>query len=312
MLLNCNNNLQRCNAVVPPKSRTFDWNDIPVLLALARDRRMRAASRRLGLDTSTLSRRLAAAEKALQVRLFVREPGGYKPTEAGSAFLKAAALIDADVRAMLSVAREASDAIAGTVRLTSVDLLLDHWLMPRLPALIDAHPSLDLRLMPNADNLSFSRGEADLALRIARPREDAALLMRRVGKVTMAVYAGAKRRRLPRARWAAQPWLSLDEELDHVVDNQWLRQNFPGARPRLRSSSSTNLVRACEEGLGLALLPCFAAHGRSLVRWSDKPELYREIWLLSHRDTARQRRFRVVADWLIAQLKVDQPLFTGP
>lgn len=293
------------------QTKLFDWNDIPLLLALAAEGRMRAASLRLGVDVSTLSRRLAAAERNLKVRLFVREAEGYQPTEAGRAFLSKAVEVEAQVRTMLSAAQEVSDTVAGIVRITSVDLLLDDWLVPRLPSLIDSHPSLEIKLIPRSDNLSFARGEADLALRIARPKGDSALLMRKVGKLGMAVFGSARRKPLPRERWGAQPWLALDEGFDHVPDSRWMQQHWPNAQIRLRSESAASLTRACEAGLGLALLPCFSARKRKLVQWSQAPEMEREVWLLSHRDTGRQRRFRLVADWLAASLKADRELMLG-
>lgn len=310
MLFSCNCSLHNGNIMQIP-DESFDWNDIPLLMALGSERRMRAAARRLGVDVSTVSRRLGAIERQLGVKLFFRDAEGYKPTDAGAALLEGGEAMRSQLRGLLAQARHAADDSAGPVRLTSVDVLLDDWLVPRLPQLIESHPGLDLQLIPDSHNLSFTRSEADLALRLARPREDAALLMRRIGHVSMAVYGAPRFRNVARERWAAQPWIALGSPLEHVPEMQWLRRQLPQVRLQLQSPSAASLVQACEAGIGLALLPAFCARGRRLVCLGQGPELRREVWLLSHRDTAKVRRFRLVADWLAARMKADRDLLEG-
>lgn len=293
------------------RASRFDWNDIPILLALAREGRMRLAARSLGLDVSTVSRRLAAAEKQLDARLFVRGPSGYEVTDAGRAFLQAAEQIEGGVRGLLHSAAAASANVAGVVRVTSVDALLDQWLVPRLPSLLSRHPDLDLRLIPDNKNLSFTRREADLALRIARPKDDAAVRMRRVGRIGLAVYGAPVFKRVSRDRWPELPWIAYDEDLAHVPEMDWLHRVAPGARARLRVSSVPSVLEACAAGVGLALLPCVMVRSSRLVRLSATPEVYREMWLLSHRDTAKIPRFKAVADWIAAHARQDEAALGG-
>ena len=129
---------------------------------VARERQLRAASRSLGVDSSTVSRRLSAAEERLQVRLFIRDPEGYKPTDAGKAFIAAAEEIERTVLSIFQTARETAGEVRGPVRITSVDALLNDWLTEKLPTLLEAYPGLEIRLLPDNHNLSFARSEADL------------------------------------------------------------------------------------------------------------------------------------------------------
>ncbi len=278
--------------------RGFDWNDIPVLLALAQRKSMRGAAEQLGVDVSTISRRLAAAESRLQTRLFIRSPEGYEATDAGRIFMEKAAAIEGDVRALIDVTRAESESHAGEVRITSVDILIDHWLTPRIPQLLESHPDISLRMIPDNQVLSFTHSEADLALRIARPTADAAILMRRVGHIGMAVYGASEYSDIPKSRWGDVPWLAFDDDLAEVQEMQWLKQVAPSASYRFRSSSASTLLRACQAGLGIGLLPCFAAEAAGLCRLSEGVELRRELWLLRHRDATRVPRFRAVADWM--------------
>lgn len=284
----------------------FDWNDIPVLVALAHNGSMRTTGRRLGVTTSTISRRVAAAEKALETRLFVRAPDGYKPTDAGRAFLAAAEGIEGSIHALLSDTSKEAESVTGSVRLTSVDVVLYEWLIPRLRELRELHPELEVRAIADNHVLSFIRGEADMAIRVARPREDAAIVMRRFCSIGMAVYGRTQFKKIGRARWSSLPWIAFDEDLEDSAEMKWLAKNVSGYRPSFRCSSMSGVIRACEAGLGIALLPCFAAARSSLlVPLSSGPEFQRDLYLLSHRQTGKIRRFRVVADWIAALAKRD-------
>ncbi len=291
---------------------SLNWNDIPVLLALARCGSMRAAGRQLGVDTSTVSRRLAAVERRLQTRLFLRQPQGYVATDAGRAFVAAAERLEGDMQSLVAATRSETDSVRGVVRVTSVDVVLNDWLVPRLPTLLGQHPGLQVEALPDNQVLSFRRSEADLALRVARPREDAALVMRKVASVGMAVYGAPLFKGVPQASWADLPWLLFQDDLSQSLEMQWLARTVPGARWRFRCSSMSTLISACAAGLGLALLPSLAVRpGSGLVRLGAANEFQRELWLLSHRETRRIQRFRVVADWIAASAQADLQRFAG-
>lgn len=276
----------------------FDWNDIPLLLALAHDGSMSAAGRSLGIDPSTISRRLVAAEAALETRLFIRDNAGYHPTEAGLVFLGYAERVYGEVKSMLLDTRSEAEGVSGAVRLTSIDFLFSHWLVEHMPALLQQHPQLQLHLLVGNQALSFTRREADFALRLARPKDDAALVMRKVGELGFAVYGAERFAQTPRELWSEQPWLAYGDELSGLPEMRWLLGLVPDACFQIRVSSVSTLVHACETGMGLALLPCILAERNGLRRLSKGAELHREVWLLSHRDAGRIGRYRAVEDWL--------------
>ncbi|MEK1906858.1 MAG: LysR family transcriptional regulator [Pseudomonas sp.] len=277
---------------------SFDWNDIPLLIALARDGSMSAAGRALGIDPSTMSRRLAAAEAALQTRLFIRDNAGYHPTEAGLVFLSYAERVSGDVKSMLLDTCSEAEGISGAVRITSIDFLFSHWLVDHMPALLEQYPRLQLQLLVGNQALSFTRREADFALRLARPQDDAALVMRKVGDIGFAVYGAERFANLAREQWAEQPWLAYGEELAEMAEMRWLREIAPDAHYPIRVSSVSTLVHACQTGMGLALLPCILGERNGLRRLSDEVEVLREVWLLSHRDAGKIGRYQAVSNWL--------------
>lgn len=279
-------------------SEAFDWNDIPLILALARGGSINAAAQELQLDASTVSRRAAAAERRLQARLFVRGRDGMRLTEAGAAFVARAADLAGRVNGMVLATASAADTVSGAVRISAIDFLFDHWLLPRLGALTARHPGLQVELMGANRNVSFTRQEADFALRLSRPDDDAALAMRKLGQLGWAVFGAAGAAAPLRQDWPRQPWIVYQDGLDNLPETRWVAREIGPAQTALRVDSLSTMVRACQAGLGLALLPAMLEADPALRRLDAAVEVRRELWLLSHRDTASSARIRTVADWL--------------
>jgi len=281
-----------------PTSTDFDWNDIPLILALSRSGNMSAAGRQLGVDASTISRRIAAAEKSLQLRLFIRDNTGYRLTDAGQVFVRHADGVFGNVQSMLQAASQEADATAGPVNITSIDFLFDYWLLDHVPALHAAHPHIALTLQAENQNLSFTRREADFALRLGKPGDDAALVMRKLGDLGFAVYGHPLFAGIARNAWGEQPWIAYDDALAATGEMQWLATLSPAPRRVLKVNSLSTMVRGCRAGVGLALLPCIMGEQEGLLRLGEQVEVLRDIWLLSHRDAGSIARFKTVSAWI--------------
>ena len=272
---------------------------------------MKAAGRALGIDTSTISRRIAAAEGNLNARLFVREGSIYKPTEAGAAFLDKASSIQGLVQEMLFATQAAAEGMSGPVTMTAVGFMLDYWLAPRLPAFARSFPNVQWKLISDDRNLSFTRREVDFALRLARPTDDAAIRAKKVGELGFSVYGSRKYSTVPRTQWASVPWLTYGDELAALPEVKWLNDVFPAAPRIVKTSSITTLLSACESGVGLALLPCLVGATSNLQKLSQKVELLREIWFLSHKEAGKTERMRSVASELLLAFEESADLLGG-
>jgi DNA-binding transcriptional LysR family regulator len=279
-------------------AENLDWNDIPLILALARSGSMSAVGRELGVDASTISRRIAGAEKALKLRLFIRDNTGYRLTDAGAVFVQHGEQVYGGVLGMLQASSAEADANAGTVTITAIDFLFDYWLVDQIPGLQSLHPHLQLALQAENHNLSFTRRQADFALRLAQPGDDAALVMRKLGDLGYAVYGHAKFAGTPRSAWGTQPWIAYDDTLAGTAEMQWLAALAPSPRKVLKVNSLSTVVRACRAGVGMALLPCIMGEQEGLQRLGATLEVQRSLWLLSHRDAGNIARFKTVAAWL--------------
>ena len=292
-------------------ANTFDWNDIRLLLVLQREGSLRATARQLKVDVSTISRRLSAAEAALKTRLFIRTTSGYQATAAGQTFLKSAQSIAEHIQQMLHSTQDSARSISGTVRITSVDFIFSLWLVKHITHFKQQHPQLTLELLSNNRDLSFSQSEADIAIRLARPERDAALFMRKIGELGWAVYGHADHPPLSAAEWPKHAWLSYTDDLAHVPEMRWLEELKISQPAVLQSSHLETLIHACKHGVGLALLPCMIANEAGLKQLSNGPVVFREIWLLSHRQTSQLARFETVYNWLVEEFARSTQLLRG-
>ncbi|MCK6450715.1 MAG: LysR family transcriptional regulator [Alphaproteobacteria bacterium] len=277
----------------------MNWNDLRYVLTVARHGTLSAAARRLGVDQTTVARRLAAAEARLGARLFDRVDGALRPTQAGEAALAHAERVEAEIGRLQGAVGGADAAATGTVRLSSVPILVNRVLMPRLPALVGRHPGLMLELAGEARNVSLSRREADLALRQARPSGGTALT-RRVGRLAYAVYAPARVRR------DDLPWITYEDALADLPQARWIATEARGeALAPLRVNDADAALAAVRAGLGRTLLPVAAAKGEPGLRriGTGRPVLERELWLMVHPELRRLARIEAVITWIEAIAK---------
>lgn len=265
----------------------MDWDDLRFVLAAGRAATLSAAARRLKVDQTTVSRRLARIEAALSLRLFERVEGRLRPTPAGLEALARAEQIE-----RLAQGLTAPEAAGGLVRLTAVPLLANRLLVPALPDLAARHPGLRLELLAEPRNLSLTRREADLALRLARPEQGGGTLARRIGRLDYAVY-GPKR-----GQAGALPWIGYEEGLAHIAPARWLAR-AEGRQAFLAVHDAETLWQAVLAGLGRTLLPCRLAEREPRLRRLDPAvALTREVWLLSHRALRGEPAVVAVTDWL--------------
>lgn len=282
----------------------LDWADVPLLLACHRTRSLGRAAAQLGLDVSTASRRLTAAERALGLTLFHRGRAGLVATDALLALLPAAEEAERGVGHLLARAGAWEAAAEGVVRISTAPGLADTFLVPVLATLRRRHPGLRFEVDASVRPVDLARGEADLALRSLRP-DEGELVVRRLlsarwvaaGAEGMARAAGAV------ARWADLPWITWGPDLAHLHAARWLERHAPGLTPVLRTSHLATQLAAAREGLGALLCPApyLAPNGLQPLGWADAlaptvaewPE--DALYLVAHR--ARRDDPRVAAVW---------------
>jgi DNA-binding transcriptional LysR family regulator len=287
-----------------------DWGNLKYFIEFGLRGSLLAVAQRLGVDHSTVARRIEALEQDLGVRLVVRLPRAYHLTPAGERVLELARQVETSVGEIERFVRGADPLPAGSVRLSGPPMLSSHFLAPRLVPLRKRHPELQVELIGDLRAVSLGRREADLALRLSHPREKE-LVARRVAMVGYGLYGS--RHYLDATASEAWDYLGYDESLDHVPQQRWLK-SLAGDRPlALRSNDLATLIMAARAGLGVAAIPHILAYEDPLLKQArvTTPGPTRELWLLFYRDLGRSPRVRAVIDHLVSVTAEAQTAFRG-
>lgn len=280
----------------------MNWDDLRFLLAVQRGGTLAAAAKRLGVDQTTVARRLAGLESAAKTKLFLRSQGRLVATDLGEIAVAQAERVEGQILELEEKLTGGDASPEGKVRVTAVPVLAHRLLIPRLGDLLARCPKLELEIVAEPRNLSLSKRDADIAVRLARP-EGGSALCRRLGTLSYSLYGAVDR------AGEALPWLSYDDEHADLPQAKWLAGNLTaGDRARLRVNDAEGLFQAAAAGLGQALLSD-ALVGPALSRRSNGPVLTRDVWLLVHPDLRALPRFAAVIDWLVESFKAfESPL----
>lgn len=280
----------------------MDWDDLRTFLAIARHSTLSAAARSLGVTQPTMGRRLAAMEERTGARLLQRLPGRYVLTPLGESVLGNAERIEAEILAAERTITGRDVALAGVVRLTTVDTLAERIITPALAALQRRHPGITVEAVIDARALSLSKREADIALRMSR-FEGNEVVARKVGSLAMGIYA--TRDWLDRLAGESARLITVLDDQAHLPEAKWLRDLFPQAGIGFRSNSREVQLWAAKSGAGIAALARYRADAvPDLIRLkTNPPDLVRDIWLGVHSDMRHMPRVRAVMDAVVDTLK---------
>lgn len=284
------------------------WDDARILLALRRSRNVSEAARSLGVSHTTVARRLEALQRSLEVRLIDRTPEGPRLTAEGAELARLAEPMESAANAMVRRLAGSEQRLVGRVRVTTTEALGARLLATGLAGLAAQHPGLTVELVLDPRPLSLARREADIAVRLVRPKESATV-GRRVAHVAYATYASPRYLRGPRS---PERLLVYDAPVAGE-ETEWLLRRYPGAQLAFRTASTLALAAAASGGGGVALLPCFVGDAeRGLTRLSPPGEVEpSEVWLVLHRDLRRSARTVAVAEHLADTLGRAGAVLTG-
>ena len=287
----------------------IQWDDVRIFLAVQRQRSYAKAARELGVVPTTLSRRVAELEASLEATLLERTPSGLAPTAAGEALAARAARMEEEMVASERELRGRDARLEGTVIVTAGDAIASHLLVPWLVDFRRLHPGIAVDLRADNRALDLTRREADVAVRLFRPRESS-LVAQRAGEMPFALYGSEAyfaRRARPRqaAELAGHEWIAWDPRIESSPQSRWLSRQVPRARVVLRANTTAALVAACAAGHGLAVLPTFVAESEPrlvqvLARVSPPP---RPVWIATHADARKSARVQAMVEWLASRLR---------
>jgi DNA-binding transcriptional LysR family regulator len=274
-----------------------DWDDLRYALAIARARTLSGAAEALGVSHTTVGRRLRALEERLGARLFDATPEGFAATAAGADLVAVAERVEADTLALEGRVLGRDARLTGALRVSAMELVF-RACREAFTSFAARYPSVALTVTATDDEVSLTRREADVVLRLNnKPPEH--LVGRRVGRMQFDAYAARSlaARLGEGAPLGAYPWIHWDERRGADWLDAWLARHAPGAAVVLRVDvSAAAMHELIAAGVGVQFLACAEGDADpSLVRVGPMdPFARRDLWILTLpelRDAPRVRAF---------------------
>lgn len=276
----------------------FDWEDLRYFIVFAQERSLSGAARALKVDHATVARRISALESSLNLKLVDRRPRAYVITEDGERIAQLGRRMESESFAVQRTALAGQDSYVGEVTISAPPALACALIAPRINELRANYPQLSLQLIGSLGSASLSRREADIAVRLSRPKEPD-LVARKVATLPFYLYGAAAYLAATAAQDLA--FIAYDETMEQSPQQAWLKQQA-GDRPILLRSNDLNIqATAAQAGAGVAALPFFLGERYGLQAMpSVGAGLDRDVWLVVHSDIRHTPAVQAVMGFLVS------------
>ena len=268
-------------------------DDLLVLLAVSRSAKFTTAAQALGLNHTTVSRRIAALEKALGGRVLSRSTAGWELTELGEEAVRVAEQVEA-VLGTLGPGGKAPDPITGVVRMTATDGFSAYIAAPAVARLRRDHPGLSVEIVTMTRRALQQRSGLDIEVVVGEPQVHRAEAVR-LGDYMLGMYASQAylaEHGTPAtvAELNGHPLVYFVDSMLQVDDLDAPRRLAPAMRDGLTSTNVFVHVEATRAGAGIGFLPCFMADLHSdLVRLlPDEISELLPYWMVLRPDSLRR------------------------
>jgi len=303
---------------VAEASKTLAWDDLRLVKAVAETGSLPGAADRLGVNHSTVFRRLKQIEETLGLALFEKSRAGYTATACGEEVIAIAERIDEDVSGFMRKLAGHEFAPAGELRVATNDSLLVSLLTPLFGAFRQSYPQIRLDVLIGNQALNLARRDADVAIR-ATDNPPETLVGRRAARIAWALYGPAAGLDSDGATGAVErdpaqhDWVSLGEQMGSFELVKWISAHVPAERLVYRLNTVLGLAEAVEAGVGIGYLPCFIGDARPALRRLAPPkaEFGTDLWLLTHPDLRAVPRVRALLDFLAAEIAMRRAYIEG-
>ncbi|MBY6153195.1 LysR family transcriptional regulator [Vannielia litorea] len=263
--------------------RMLEWNDLRLVLELARAGSLSGAARVLGVNHGTVSRQLARLEARSGTRFFERLPEGVRPTVEGATVATRAEAMEAEAIALdLELAARTGE--GGVLRVTIPPLLADARFAEDIALWQAEHPAVELHILGDNRILDLHRREADVAIRVSHAPAES-LWGRKITDQRAGLYASEgflNRYRAALEGEGALPVVGFTAWEAPVAKS--IRARFANATLAALCDDMVAAESLVRQGIGLTRMPCFMG-GRGLLRVPGTPLVpYMPIWALTHPD----------------------------
>jgi DNA-binding transcriptional LysR family regulator len=289
----------------------LDWDDLRYFLRAVREKTLAGAARAMGVEHTTIGRRLTALERALGAPVVLRGPDGLQTTPLGERLIPLAAEVERAVSAVSDLAA----AHRGRVRLAMPSGFTSLF-TAGLAQLCAHHPGLSLELVSGSRPVDLKKGEADLAIR-SGPVTDKELVARKLCESGFSLYAAEAylaRRPPPRDPndLAGHDLIAFDPSMAAVPAARWIEERAVSATIVLRGREMTDMLAAARGGAGLAVLPCMLGDAEvGLRRLTPQVLVRRTLSLVYRREAKLAAHVRAVIAFVVDVMRANADLISG-
>jgi DNA-binding transcriptional LysR family regulator len=293
----------------------LSWDDFRFVKAIADTRSLAGAAEALGVNHSTVFRRLGQIEQQLGSRLFERGRGGYGLTPCGEEMVELAERMGEDIVSFERRVTGQDLRPSGELRVTTSDTMLQHLLKDVLIGFRHAYPEITLDIVVSNLRLNLSKRDADVAVR-ATYQQPETLAGRKVARIAWAVFgpaALAAQRIDPAADGRAHNWIAFTDLVSVARVTKWLKTHVDEQRIVYKVNTMLGLAEVAAGGVGMAVLPCFIGNAiPGLAQLTPPlPDLEGELWLLTHPDLRNTARVRAFLDFCAAEIGKRREVLEG-
>lgn len=298
----------------------LSWDDFRLVRAIAEQRSLNGAADSIGVNNSTVFRRLNALEDQLGVRIFERARTGYILTPSGEEMVALAtrmaeSIVDFERRIAGQDVRPSGD-----LRITTTDTIFSHLVAPIFCAFTRKYPDIRLDFVIENRTLNLSKRDADVAIRASVDPPET-LVGRRIGNLNWGVFASKqflKENNLSPANVPAffnppTRWIGFSDPIGGTSLAKWMTAHIRSELISVRVSAVSALVAGIEAGLGVGLIPCFiGTASEKLVHISEiRPHANYGLWVLTHPDLKKAARVRAFLDFFGTELSKRRDILEG-
>lgn len=291
----------------------IDWDDIRYFLAVARGGSVRAAAEGLGVNHSTVLRRIAQLEERLGTQMFEKRPSGYRLTASGEEIVELANQMEASSHQLETRVFGRDQSVRGLLRVTLAPPLATHLLMPDFADFARLHPDIEIEILSTGELVNLTNREADVAIRVVYDRKTLPLNLH--GLKGPELFGGVYMSRARLAEWhagATNPirWIviSMHGVPDWASSGEVRTMEVP-----FRITDAEAQIAALQQGLGITTLPCFVGDADPLLVRVPGTDLhmYGTLWLLTQGETRKTKRVRLFTDFVSRRLDAYAALLAG-
>jgi DNA-binding transcriptional LysR family regulator len=294
----------------------LSWDDVRYFLAVVDTGTVSGAGKLLGVDHSTVLRRISALEDRLETRLFDRQARGYAPTRLAETLVPSARKMREEMNRFARLALGSDQSLRGEIRVTTVvdfgELVCKH-----LPGFYEQFPNIRLHVDIGEEVQRLGDRKADVAIRpVIHQVTEPDIVAKRICGIALALYGSRSylaRRAAPRRRedLANHALIVGHGTFERIPLMRWLIDHMPEERIVYRANTFANQLAAIRAGFGVGVAPCGLCDPLPDLVRLFQPEVVSDLFVLYHQDLRNNARVRAFVDYIHAALVTDADLIEG-